>query len=62
MSYLPAELSEAQLVDLVEAAIAETGGGTIKDMGKVMGALMPRVAGRADNKLLSELVRSRLAG
>ena len=62
VSYLPAELSEAQLVDLVEAAIAETGGGTIKDMGKVMGALMPRVAGRADNKLLSELVRSRLAG
>ena len=62
VSYLPAELSEAELVDLVEAAIAQTGAGTIRDMGKVMGALMPRVAGRADNKLLSELVRSRLAG
>jgi uncharacterized protein YqeY len=62
VSYLPAELSEAELVDLVEAAVAETGAGTIKDMGKVMGALMSRVAGRADNKLLSELVRGRLAG
>ena len=62
VSYLPAELSEAELVDIVEAAIAETGASTIKDMGKVMGALMPRVAGRADNKLLSELVRGRLAG
>ncbi len=62
VSYLPAELSEAELVDLVGAAIAQTGASTIKDMGKVMGALMPRVAGRADNKLLSELVRGRLAG
>jgi uncharacterized protein YqeY len=61
-SYLPAELSEPELITLVNEAIAQTGATTTKEMGKVMSALLPRVAGRADNKRLSELVRGRLAG
>lgn len=61
-AYLPAELGEEELAALVEAAVAETGAATPKEMGKVMSVLMPRVAGRADGKRLSELVRARLGG
>lgn len=59
-AYLPAQLADDELQRLVAEAIAETGAATPKEMGKVMSALLPRVAGRADGRRLSELVRSRL--
>ena len=54
------QLGDDELRALVDEAVAETGAASPKEMGKVMGALMPRVAGRADGKRLSELVRERL--
>ena len=60
--YLPAELSDAELGGLVDAAIAESGAAAAGDIGKVMGALMPKVDGRADGKRVSAAVRERLAG
>ncbi len=59
--YLPAELGDAELAALVDAAIAETGADSARDMGKVMGVLMPRVEGRAEGGRVSGLVRERLA-
>jgi len=61
-AYMPEELSADELAGLVDEAIAATGAASPKEMGKVMGQLMPRVAGRADGKLLSELVRTKLGG
>jgi uncharacterized protein YqeY len=60
--YLPAELSDAELAGLVDGAIAESGAAQPSEMGKVMGALMPKVAGRANGKRVSAIVRERLAG
>lgn len=60
--YLPEEVSADELSKLVDEAIAATGASSPKEMGKVMGYLMPRVAGRADGKVLSDLVRHRLGG
>ncbi|HLA41611.1 MAG TPA: GatB/YqeY domain-containing protein, partial [Candidatus Glassbacteria bacterium] len=48
ISYLPQPLSEAEVVDLIQAAITETGAASAKDMGKVMGILKPKVQGRFD--------------
>ena len=45
---------------MVDEAVAQTGASAPQDMGKVMGALMPRTKGRADGKLVSDLVRQRL--
>ena len=59
-SYLPAELSEAQLTAVVQAVIAETGAQTKADMGKVMKAVQTKVAGRADNRLVSQIVAKHL--
>jgi len=59
--YLPAEMSDDDLARLVDEAIAESGAETPGDMGKVMGALMPKVGGRADGKRVSAAVRDRLA-
>jgi len=59
-SYLPAQLSDDELAELVDAAIAETGATGIKQMGQVMGALKPKVDGRADGKRLSTAVRAKL--
>jgi uncharacterized protein len=58
--YLPEQLGEDDLRALVDAAVAETGASAPSDMGRVMGALMPRTKGRADGKLVSDLVRERL--
>lgn len=60
-AYLPEPLSEAELTELVDGAIAQTGAVSPAEMGKVMGALQPQVAGRADGKAVAELVRSRLS-
>ena len=58
--YLPRELSRQELERMVKDAIAQTRAQGPRDMGKVMKALTPVVAGRADGKLLSELVKSAL--
>jgi uncharacterized protein YqeY len=60
--YLPAEMSDDDLAALVDEAIAESGASAPGDMGKVMGAVMPKVAGRADGKRVSAAVRERLPG
>jgi len=60
--YLPAELSDEELSSIVDEAIASTGAAGPQDTGKVMGAAMGNVAGRADGKRVSALVRERLAG
>jgi uncharacterized protein YqeY len=59
-AYLPAQLSDAELVELVDAAVSETGATEQKQMGQVMSALMPKVGGRADGKRVSAAVRERL--
>jgi uncharacterized protein YqeY len=60
--YLPAEIPEDELAALVDDAISQTGAAEPSEIGKVMGALMPKVGGRADGKRVSAMVRDRLAG
>lgn len=59
--FLPRALSEGELRNLVDEAIAATGAASARDMGKVMSWLSPRIRGRADGKLASELVAQSLA-
>ncbi len=59
-AYLPAQLSDEELTELVEAALTETGASEQKQMGQVMSALMPKVGGRADGKRVSAAVREKL--
>ncbi len=61
VALLPAELSPEELTAMVSAVIAEVGAAGPKDMGKVMGSLVKRVAGRADGAQVSALVREQLA-
>jgi uncharacterized protein YqeY len=61
-TYLPAQLSEQELEELVAGAIEESGAAGPKEMGKVMSVLMPRVRGRADGKRVSAIARQRLQG
>ncbi len=61
-AYLPQQLSEAEVVKEIEAAIAETGASGAKEMGKVMGLLKSRLAGKADMGKVSGLVKAKLAG
>jgi uncharacterized protein YqeY len=58
--YLPQQLSDRELAELVDAAVAETGASEQKQMGQVMSALMPKLGGRADGKRVSAAVRERL--
>ncbi len=60
-AYLPAELSDDELRAIVADAVAETGATSPKDMGRVMKAAMPRVAGRADGRRVSALVQEALS-
>jgi len=62
VAWLPVQLSEAEVKAKVEAAVAAVGAKGPKDMGAVMKALLPEVQGRADGKLVSELVKARLSG
>ncbi|HIU63467.1 MAG TPA: GatB/YqeY domain-containing protein [Candidatus Avacidaminococcus intestinavium] len=55
--YLPAQLSDAELQEVVKSVITATKATTMKDMGKVMAALMPKTKGRADGKKINTLVR-----
>lgn len=58
--YLPQQLSDEELAELVGAAIEETGASEQRQMGQVMSALMPKVGGRADGKRVSAAVRKKL--
>jgi len=60
--YLPAKMGEAEISAAIVAAIAETGAAGPADMGKLMGALKPKLAGQADMGLVSQLVKKHLAG
>lgn len=59
--YLPAELSLSQIKSLMEEAVISTGATDIKDMGRLMKELTVKIAGQADGKLVSDLVRQRLS-
>jgi uncharacterized protein len=59
-AYLPEPLSEAELAAMIEAAIADTGAASMKDMGKVMAELRARAQGRADMAVVSARIKSRL--
>ena len=60
-AYLPQQLDEAEIAEAVAAAVAESGAAGIKDMGKVMAMLKPRLAGRADMAKVSNLVKTKLS-
>lgn len=60
-SFLPPPLDPEALKNLILEAIRETGATSLKDMGKVMKALMPRVSGRVDGKTVNEMVRAQLS-
>ncbi len=57
MPYLPQQLSEEEIRGFVQEAVDKSGASSQKDMGKVMGLLMPKVKGRADGKLVNSIVR-----
>ncbi|MBQ8043765.1 MAG: GatB/YqeY domain-containing protein [Clostridia bacterium] len=59
--YLPEQLSEQEITDLVVTTIGAVGAAGMKDMGKVMGALREKTAGKADGKLVSDIVKAELA-
>ena len=61
MEYLPKQLTEDELCDIIKDAIAETGASSIKDMGKVMGIVTAKTKGRADAKLIGVLAKKLLA-
>ncbi len=60
LSYLPEQLSEDQLKNIIADAVKESGASSPKDMGKVMKLLMPKTKGKADGKLVSDLVKQAL--
>jgi len=60
MGYLPSQLSEDELDEIVKAAVESTGASTMKDMGKIMAEVMPKIKGRADGKLVNTLAKKYL--
>ncbi len=61
MDYLPEQLSEEEIQNIVDETIKEVSPQGPKDMGKVMGALMPKITGKADGKIVSKLVKDSLS-
>ena len=59
--FMPEPMSEEQLEEIVDDAIAEVGATSMRDLGRVMADVMPQVAGRADGSAVSQLVREKLA-
>ena len=59
-TYLPAALSDAEIEDIINAAITSSGASSAKDMGKVVGLVRPKVTGRADMGKVSGLIKARL--
>lgn len=60
-AYLPEQLGEAEIVEVVKAAVAESGASGMQDMGKVMKLVQPQLAGRADGRLVADTVKSQLS-
>lgn len=60
-NYLPAQLSKEELTKIVEETISELGATNIRDMGKVIGAVMGKIKGQADGTIVSNLVKERLS-
>ncbi len=60
LQYLPEQLSEAELEEIVKQAVTETGATSVRDIGKVMQAVMPKVKGRADGKAINQIVKKLL--
>ena len=58
---MPAPLSEDEIEEIVDDAIAEVGATSMADLGRVMADVMPQVAGRADGSVVSQIVREKLA-
>jgi len=59
--FMPSQLSEEDIEEIVDDAIAEVGATSLRDLGRVMADVMPQVAGRADGSVVSQLVREKLA-
>ena len=59
-TYLPQQMSEAEVSEVIKKIVAQTGAVSVKDMGKVMGAASKELAGKADNKLISVIVKGLL--
>lgn len=59
--FMPAQLTEDELDEIVDDVIAEVGATSLRDLGRVMADVMPRVSGRADGSTVSQLVREKLA-
>jgi hypothetical protein len=62
MEYLPEQLSDAEIDALIAEAISSSGAASMKDMGKVMGMLKPKLAGRADMGQVSQIIKKQLSG
>jgi uncharacterized protein YqeY len=60
-TYLPQQMSEEEITKLVKEAITQTGATSMQDMGKLMGALMPKIKGKADGNLVNSIVRKELS-
>lgn len=60
LKYLPPQLTEEELDEIVKSTIKEVNAETIKDMGKVMGSILPKIKGRADGSLVNRLIRQYL--
>lgn len=61
LQYLPVQLTSQEVAEIIKNAVKETGAASPKEMGKVMSAIMPKVKGRADGKLVSDLVKQILS-
>ena len=59
--FMPAPLTEEELEEIIDDAIAEVGATSMRDLGRVMADVMPQVSGRADGSVVSQLVREKLA-
>lgn len=60
MGYLPSQLSHDELDEIVKSAVEATGASTMKDMGKIMAEVMPKIKGRADGKAVNEIAKNYL--
>ncbi|MBR2452617.1 MAG: GatB/YqeY domain-containing protein [Clostridia bacterium] len=61
LGYLPAQLTREELEEIVVAAISETGAASMRDIGKIMAIVMPKVKGRADGKMINEIAKEKLS-
>jgi uncharacterized protein len=57
LAYLPTQLTEAELEEIVKQAVQEAGASSARDIGKVMQVLMPRIKGRADGKMANQIIK-----